>query len=275
MMHDVRFDEQVVVVTGSGRGLGAAYVRLFAQLGAAVVVHDAGVDQSGTGQDPSVAAAVAGEIRGRGGHAMSSTLDLLEPGACEALIGSAIDQFGRLDVLVHNAGVVLWEDVDHPSDEIWQRTMAINAAAGFQLVRAAMPHMRAQEYGRVVLTVSERAARVESAAPGLVAYSAAKMAVYGLMVGFKANLPDRDIHLNAISPVAATRVLVRDAPSLTADSVAPGVALLASRLTTSSGRVLWAAGGRFRLDHWHEGNTVDLGRTPTPEKVARLVDRDG
>jgi NAD(P)-dependent dehydrogenase (short-subunit alcohol dehydrogenase family) len=127
--------------------------------------------------------------------------------------------------------------------------------------------MRKQAYGRVVLTVSGRAARIENSAPGLVAYSAAKMGVYGLMVGFKANVPDQDIHLNAISPVAATRVLVRHAPSLTAESVAPGVALLASRLTTSSGAVLSAAGGKFRLDHWQEGLTVDLGPAPTPEMV--------
>lgn len=145
--------------------------------------------------------------------------------------------------------------------------MAVNADAGFRLVRAALPHMRSQDYGRIVLTVSGRAARLEDAAPGLVAYSAAKMAVYGLMVGFGASVREHDIHLNAISPVAATRILVRDAPELTTISVAPGVAVLASRAMTSSGSVLAAAGGSFALERWDDGPAVELGPAPTPDEV--------
>lgn len=267
MTGTVDFTGQVAIVTGSGRGLGEAYARLLADLGAAVVVHDAGVDPQGVGVDSSVAEAVAQSIRAAGGQARSSAVDLLNPGACEDLIAQAVDRFGRLDVLVHNAGVVRWEDPAHPEDEIWEQTMAVNADAGFRLVRAALPHMRSQDYGRIVLTVSGRAARLEDAAPGLVAYSAAKMAVYGLMVGFGASVREHDIHLNAISPVAAARILVRDAPELTTISVAPGVAVLASRAMTSSGSVLAAAGGSFALERWDDGPAVELGPAPTPDEV--------
>lgn len=273
MTDEVRFDGQVALVTGSGRGLGEAYARLLAERGAAVVVHDAGVDTDGAGADDSVAAAVARDIRAEGGQAVAAGVNLLEDGACEALVAGTVDQFGRLDILVHNAGVVRWEDPEFPSDDIWRTTMAVNADSGFRLIRAALPHMRTAGYGRVVLTVSERAARLDSAKAGLVAYSAAKMAVYGLMIGFKANVIDEDIQINAISPAAATRVMVRDAPELTAASVAPGCAVLASPLMTSSGIVLISAGGRFRLADWREGTTLDLGPDATPEAVLHGWDR--
>jgi NAD(P)-dependent dehydrogenase (short-subunit alcohol dehydrogenase family) len=262
------FEDQVVVVTGAGRGLGEAYARLFADLRATVVVHDAGVDADGVGADPSVAERVVADITTRGGHAEAATANLLEPGACESLIDDAVTRHGRVDALVHNAGVVRWEDPDRPSDEIWRQTMGVNVEAGFRLVQRVVPHMRARGYGRIVLTTSGRATSVDNAAPGLVAYSAAELAVVGLMVGVAADLTGHDVHVNAISPIAATRVLVRDAPELTTASVAPGAVFLASPGMRSSGHVLAAAGGRFRLDRWHEGRPVDLGPTPTVGELA-------
>ena len=113
-----------------------------------------------------------------------------------------------------------------------------------------------------------RAMRVEDCVPGLVAYSTAKMAQVGLMVGLAAELADTNIRVNAISPVAATRVLRRQAPELLADLVAPGVAFLASQACTTSGAVLNAAGGRFSASWWDRGEAVDLGPTASPEEIA-------
>lgn len=267
--HELRFDGQVVLVTGAGRGLGAAYARLFAVLGATVIVHDAGVDRDGHGGDHTVAEAVAAEIRADGGSASTATSDLLAPGAAAELIEDAVGEHGRIDVVVHNAGVVLWEEHDHPSDAIWRTTMGVNVEAGFHLVRAALRHMRTQNYGRIVLTTSGRCTTIADAAPGLVAYATAKMAMVGMMNGFAADLTSADsgdtvnIRINAISPVAATRVLVRDAPELTPESVAPGVAYLASSAIDRSGIVLAAAGGRFGLEGWSAEDTHDLGAAPT------------
>jgi NAD(P)-dependent dehydrogenase (short-subunit alcohol dehydrogenase family) len=265
----IRFDGQVAVVTGAGRGLGAAYARLIAARGGKVIVHDAGVAQDGTGFDPSVADAVVAEIDAAGGIAAACYENLEDSGAGERIIECAISRYGRIDALVNNAGLVVFASLAETDRTIWDRMVAIGISAPFDLARAAIPYMRNQGYGRIVFTTSGRAMRVEDCVPGLAAYSAAKMAQVGLMVGLAAELRGVNIHVNAVSPVAATRVLRRNAPELAPDLVAPGVAFLASSACTASGAVLHAAGGRFRGAWWDRGDTIDLGPAPvSPEDVA-------
>ena len=265
----IRFDGQVAVVTGAGRGLGAAYARLIAARGGKVIVHDAGVAQDGTGFDPSVADAVVAEIDAAGGIAAACYENLEDSGAGERIIECAISRYGRIDALVNNAGLVVFASLAETDRTIWDRMVAIGISAPFDLARAAIPYMRNQGYGRIVFTTSGRAMRVEDCVPGLAAYSAAKMAQVGLMVGLAAELRGVNIHVNAVSPVAATRVLRRSAPELAPDLVAPGVAFLASSACTASGTVLHAAGGRFRGAWWDRGDTIDLGPAPvSPEDVA-------
>jgi NAD(P)-dependent dehydrogenase (short-subunit alcohol dehydrogenase family) len=264
----IRFDGQVVLVTGAGRGLGAAYARLLAARGGAIVIHDAGVARDGSGFDPSVADAVVSEIAAAGGTAAACYENLEDPAACGRIVESAVAHFGRLDALVHNAGLVVFASLEDTAPATWDRMIAISVDAPFHLVRAAVPHMRRQGYGRIVLTTSDRAMRVEDCVPGLIAYSAAKMAQTGLMVGLAAELHDTDIRVNAISPVAATRVLRRSAPELKPELVAPGVAFLASSACRVSGAVLHAAGGRFSAAWWDHSDGFDLGPTPaSPEDI--------
>jgi NAD(P)-dependent dehydrogenase (short-subunit alcohol dehydrogenase family) len=258
----IRFDGQVIVVTGAGRGLGAAYARLLAARGGTIVVHDAGVAQDGSGFDPSVADAVVSEITAAGGAAAACHENLEEGAACARVIEFAVARFGRLDALVHNAGLVVFASLEGTGPTVWDRMVAIGIDAAFHLARAAIPHMRRQGYGRIVLTTSGRAMRAEDCVPGLIAYSAAKMAQVGLMVGLAAELRDTGIRVNAISPVAATRVLRRSAPELAPELVAPGVAFLASSACEISGAVLRAAGGRFSAAWWDHSEGLDLGPTP-------------
>jgi len=265
----IRFDGQVIVVTGAGRGLGAAYARLFAARGGAVVVHDAGVAQDGSGFDPSVADAVVAEITAAGGTAAACYENLEDPVAAVRVVEFAVSRFGRLDVLVHNAGLVVFASLEATDRAVWDRMISIGVDAPFHLARAAVPHMQRQGYGRIVLTTSGRAMRVEHCVPGLIAYSAAKMAQVGLMVGLAAELNNTNIRVNAISPVAATRVLRRHAPELTPELVAPGVVFLASSACTISAAVLNAAGGRFSAAWWERTDEFDLGPTAaSPEDIA-------
>jgi NAD(P)-dependent dehydrogenase (short-subunit alcohol dehydrogenase family)/pimeloyl-ACP methyl ester carboxylesterase len=265
----IRFEGQVAVVTGAGRGLGAAYARLLAARGASVVVHDAGVAADGSGFDPAVADAVVHEIIGRGGTAVACYENLESAEGCRRVVQTAVERFNRIDVLVHNAGLVIFRSVEATDQVTWDRMVNLGVHAPFHLVQAALPHMKRQGYGRIVLTTSGRAMRLDSAAPGLAAYCVGKMGQLGLMVGVAAEMQDIDIQVNAISPVAATRMLRRHAPELRPEHVAPGVAFLASSLCNVSGVVLRAAGGRFSTGEYHFSDDVDLGSEPgEPEMLA-------
>jgi NAD(P)-dependent dehydrogenase (short-subunit alcohol dehydrogenase family) len=265
----IRFDGQVIVITGAGRGLGAAYARLIAARGGSIVVHDAGVAQDGGGFDASVADAVVAEISANGGAAAACYENLEVAGSSERIIEFAISRYGRVDALVNNAGLVVFSNLEETKQEVWDRMVTIGISAPFHLARAAIPHMRNQDYGRIVFTTSGRAMRVADCVAGLTAYSAVKLAQVGLMIGLAAELHETNIHVNAISPVAATRVLRRSAPELSPELVAPGGAFLASSACATSGAVLNAAGGRFSGAWWDRSEAIDLGSTPaTPEDIA-------
>lgn len=266
----ITFDDRVALVTGGGRGLGAAYARALAARGATVVVHDAGVERDGSGGDPAVADAVAAEIVAAGGTAVASYENLEDEGAGARIVEQAVEQFGRLDVVVQNAGLVIWEELE-VADRSWDRMRRVSIDAPFEITRSAFPAMKAQGYGRFVFTTSGRAMRVERTRPGLAAYAVGKMAQFGLMIVAAAEGQEHGIRANAISPAAATRVLVREtAPGeLEPEQVVPGVLFLASEQCTFSGKVLEAAGGEFDVARWVSSDELDLGREPVePELIA-------
>ncbi len=273
----IRFDGRVALVTGAGRGLGRAYATAFAERGAAVVVHDAGVERGGEGGDPTVADAVVEEIRAAGGTAIASYENLSSEEGCVALVGRAAEELGRLDVVVNNAGLVIYEDVDE-AHHSWEVMRSVQIDAPFHVSRTAFPIMQRQRYGRLVFTTSGIAMSAEDTRPGLSAYCAGKMAQFGLMVVFAAEGREHGILANAISPVASTRVYTRHAEpgELEPEQVAPGVLFLASEECDVTGVVLSAAGGRFSLRSWAAGDVVDFGREPVAadELARRWADLD-
>jgi NAD(P)-dependent dehydrogenase (short-subunit alcohol dehydrogenase family) len=269
-MSDIRFDEQVVLVTGAGRGLGAAYARALAARGAAVVVHDAGVEMDGSGGDPSPADGVVAEIRAGGGTAEPCYENLETEAGCAETVEFALERFGRLDVVIQNAGLLVWEELEQ-ADRSWARMCRVNVDAPFHLTRAALPGMKERGYGRLVYTTSGRAMSLESTRPGLAAYAIGKMAHFALMLVTAAEGEEYGIRANAVSPAAATRMLRRPVQrgELDPEQVVPGVLFLASERCTFSGVVLEAAGGQFSVARWASSDEVDLGREPVePELIA-------
>jgi NAD(P)-dependent dehydrogenase (short-subunit alcohol dehydrogenase family) len=267
----IRFDGRVVLITGAGRGLGRAYAHAFAARGAAVVVHDAGVGRAGEGADPAVADAVVDEIRAAGGTAVASYENLAAEDGCTAVVERTVAELGRLDVVVNNAGLVIYEVIEE-AQRAWEVMRRVQIDAPFHVARNAFPIMKRQRYGRLIFTTSGIAMSVEDTRRGLSAYCAGKMAQFGLMVVFAAEGREHGILANAISPVAATRVYTRPAEpgELEPEQVAPGVLFLASEECGLTGVVLAAAGGRFEVRRWQRSLGVDFGRQPVaPEELAR------
>lgn len=256
------FEGRSVMVTGAGRGLGLAYARCLGQLGATVLLHDVGADPDGRGNDPSIAEGAAANLcsEGTDAHAFSGLIDTRD--RCRELIADAIAVRDRLDAVVHNAGWVAYEPIEELREASFDRMMAITAKAPLWLAQAAWPHMKIAGYGRIVLTTSCRALYPQYVQRGLVSYAAAKMAAVGIVNVLAAEGAEHGIAINAISPVAKTRMwgVENEPEDLRPEAVAPGVAYLASDACTEGGWVLRAANGQFHATRGCEAAGVDYPR---------------
>jgi NAD(P)-dependent dehydrogenase (short-subunit alcohol dehydrogenase family) len=234
MTERISLDGKVAIVTGAGRGLGRAYVELLAERGARVVVNDLGTDVSGFGKDSTIAAQVADLIRTRGGEAIANDSDVSTPQGGNDLIAATIDRFGRIDLLVNNAGICgsqLFEDATLDDfDQYWR----VHLGGPVNTVKAAWPHMVAQHYGKIILISSVSGL---FGLRGQATYAAAKCAVVGLMRILAIEGAEHGILVNTISPVAYTRMHpaagsrtpeAEGRRSMPVEAVAPAVVWLAS-----------------------------------------------
>lgn len=202
-MSALRFDGKVAVVTGAGRGIGAAYASLLAARGARVIVNDIGTSRFGHGADSSPAAEQASLIRRAGGVAEPDTSDISTPGGALSLVKHAVSSFGRLDIAVNNAGIYWTDsfpDID-PTD--LQRQLAVHVGGSFNVARAAWPHLRASGTGRMVMTTSTGAL----GSADLISYGSAKAAVLGLGRALAMAGQPHGIKVNVIAPMAMTRMM--------------------------------------------------------------------
>jgi NAD(P)-dependent dehydrogenase (short-subunit alcohol dehydrogenase family) len=199
----ISLEGKVAVVTGAGRGLGRAYVELLAERGALVVVNDLGTDVSGFGEDSTIAEQVADLIRSRGGEAIANNSDVSTPEGGRDLIATTIEHFGRIDLLVNNAGICgsqLFEDATLDDfDHYWH----VHVGGPVNTVKAAWPHMVAQRYGKIILITSVAGL---FGIKGQATYAAAKCAVVGLMRILAIEGAEHGILVNTISPSGYTRM---------------------------------------------------------------------
>lgn len=204
MTTELRFDDQVAVITGAGGGLGRQYAVLLASRGARVVVNDTGGSVTGTGSDAQAANAVAEEIRGQGGEAVADMHSVTSPQGGEAIIDTALRTWGRVDILINNAGIVGDAPFEDMTPERFEPLLDVHLRGAFHVTRPAWRAMRAQRYGRVLNTCS--AAGILGA-ERMSNYGAAKTGLLGLTRVLAAEGAERGIKVNAIAPIAHTRML--------------------------------------------------------------------
>jgi len=263
------FDGRVAVVTGAGRGIGRSYAMLLAERGASVVVNDLGGSMAGFGADDGVAAAVAEEIAAAGGTSIADGSDVATPAGARALVDAAVERFGRLDILINNAGIIKWAGFPEADEENLARHLAVHVVGSFNTARAAWQHMVDQGYGRIVMTTSTGLFGLANN----VSYSAAKGAVIGLARSLATAGAPHSIKVNLIAPAAMTRMAGRPteegAAQMSPDLVAPLAAFLAHEGCPVSGEIYAAGAGRFaRIFIASTEGYVQVGEEPTIEDVA-------
>lgn len=245
-MDELRFDGRTAVISGAGRGLGRAYALLLAERGARIVVNDNGSAQRGDEIVGNPAEEVVAEIEKAGGEAIVSTASVATPEGASQMIAAAIDKWGRLDILVHNAGNVRYGLIHEIPLEDFDAVIDVHMRGGFYLARAAMPHMIAQEYGRIVLT-SSCSGLYGSATT--VNYGMSKAALMGLNNVIALEGGEHGIRSNTIVPAAVTRMAdgldTSAYPPMEPELVAPMVAYLCHESCELSGEHLIAAAGRM------------------------------
>ncbi|MEB3019515.1 SDR family NAD(P)-dependent oxidoreductase [[Mycobacterium] crassicus] len=239
------FDGRVAVVTGAGRGLGRVYAELLAARGAAVVVNDTGADLTGDGARDDPAEQVAAQIRGAGGDAVACTASVATPDGGEAIIGAALEHYGRVDVLIHNAGNVRRAPLREMSSEDFDAVLDVHLRGAFHVVRAAFGAMCDAGYGRIVLTSSIGGIYGNT---GVANYAAAKAGVIGLSNVAALEGAAHDVRCNVVVPAAVTRMAegidTSAYPPMEPELVAPVVGWLAHESCSVTGEVLIALAGR-------------------------------
>lgn len=265
------FSGKVAIVTGGGRGLGRAYSLLLASRGAAVVVNDPGVQPGGDEPDASVAGEVVREIEAAGGRAVAALDSVATAEGGAAIVDAALESFGQVDLLVHNAGVVNASTfADQPMDEV-MTTLNVHLLGAWFVGQPAWRDMEKRGYGRIVLTTS-MAQFGHFRQP---AYSAAKTGLIGLTksLAHEARNKELDIKVNAIAPLGGTRLARPEAKAawgdlIDPDNVAGVVAYLLSDECKVSGEVVHAGGSHFARGFLAQTRGWKSGATPlTPEQV--------
>ncbi|PCI33137.1 MAG: 3-oxoacyl-ACP reductase [Alphaproteobacteria bacterium] len=266
------FTGQVAIITGSGGGLGRAHALAFARRGAMVVINDLGGARDGASADGSSlspAQKVVQEITDLGGKAIANGGNVTSETDMQAMVEQTLSAFGRIDILVNNAGILRDKTFSKMTVEDFKMVMDVHLMGSVIATRAVLPTMKDQGYGRIVMTTSSSGLYGNF---GQSNYGAAKLGLIGLTNTLKLELFKSGIRVNALAPVAATRMTDDIMPPqmldlLTPDSVSPAVLYLCGK-DAPTGEIITAGAGTFARAQILESEGVFLGPDATPEMIA-------
>ncbi len=260
MAGEIRFDGKVAIVTGAGGGLGRQHALELARRGARVVINDLGGSVDGTGGSSEAAQKVVEEIKAFGGQAIANGASVTDDAGVKQLVDQTMGEWGRIDVLVANAGILRDKSFSKMEIADFEAVMAVHVMGTVKPTKAVWEIMRAQNYGRIVVTTSSTGLYGNF---GQTNYGTAKLGLVGFMNTLKLEGQKNNIHVNAISPVAATRMTENLMPPnilerLKPEYVTPGVVYLCSD-EAPTGVVLTAGAGVFAVARIYETEGVYLG----------------
>ncbi|NMB66158.1 MAG: SDR family oxidoreductase [Spirochaetes bacterium] len=243
----IRFDGKVAVITGAGSGLGRTYALEFAKRGAMVVVNDLGSSRDGSGANSSAADAVVEEIKKGGGKAVANYDSVATVQGGENIIKTAMDAFGRVDIVVNNAGILRDKTFVKMTEDEWDIVLAVHLRGAFCVTAPAFKIMREQGWGRIIFTASGAGLYGNF---GQSNYASAKMALVGLMNALKLEGAKYNILVNTIAPVAASRMTEDVLPKeifekLKPEYVTPLVMYLCSDECKDTGMIFNCGGGWY------------------------------
>ena len=269
-----RFDDKVAIVTGAGGGLGRCHALELARRGCKVVVNDLGGAVDGTGGSSEAAAQVVAEIEAAGGEAVANGGSVSDRAGAQSMVDAAVQRWGRVDVLINNAGVLRDKSFHKMELDDFQFVLDVHLMGSVNVTRAVWPLMREQNYGRIVVTSSPSGLYGNF---GQANYGSAKLGLVGLMNTLKIEGARYNIRTNCIAPVAATRMTENLMPkealaNLGPELVTPAVVYLCTE-DAPNGVVVQAQGGKFSVACIVENAGVELGTTATAEDIGTNFER--
>ena len=270
----MRFDGQVAIVTGAGNGLGRSHALELARRGAKIVVNDLGGSVGGEGGSASVAEMVAQEIVAAGGEAIADVTNVTDIVQVEAMVTAAMGKWGRVDILVNNAGILRDKSFAKMALDDFNLVLDVHLRGSINCTKAVWNVMREQNYGRIIMTTSTSGLYGNF---GQANYGAAKMGLVGLMNTLHLEGAKYNIHVNALAPIAATRMTANmgssDADDLmTVESVTAGLVYLAHE-DAPSRLILCAGAGVYSATRIYETEGIYLPpEHQTPENIATNID---
>ena len=265
----IDFKGKVAIVTGAGGGLGRTHALELAKRGAKVVINDLGGSMDGSGGNSAAAEKVVEEIKAAGGEAIANGSSVSDEKGVENLVKQTMEKFGRIDILINNAGILRDKSFKKMENADFKIVVDVHLMGTAFCTKAVWPVMSEQNYGRIVVTTSPSGLYGNF---GQANYGAAKLGVVGFMNTLKIEGQKNNIRINAIAPVAATRMTENLIPGamlekLGPELVTPGVVYLCSE-DAPSGTILQAQGGQFSVATIVESPWVNLGDKCTVEGVA-------